>query len=154
MTNYTTTVTDAKVVYINIMLIYGRRTKLTSGQRRRPGAEFGGRKHFFAGQDFWMTFFSAKISDDFFSRRPRFSDFPFLIPDFLYLYYVKCRIWPFPTQQKHLFLLCSCSYFRAHPTTLLLETLVGWMHGPSPHLKFFGGTVPPRSPPLHQGSWI
>ena|SRR6218665_1867889 len=30
----------------------------------------------------------------FFSHRPGFSDFPFLFPDFLYLYYVKCRIRP------------------------------------------------------------
>src|SRR6218665_3168112 len=70
------------------------------------------------------------------------------------------------SQEKHLFLLCS--YFRAHPTTLLLQILGGRMHGPSPsqilggpspsplwvspsdwgtdawavvHLKFFEGTV-------------
>src|SRR6218665_1012811 len=37
------------------------------------------------------------------------------------------------------FLLCS--YFRAHPTTLLLKTLGGRMHGPPPQI--FGGTFPP-----------
>ena len=51
----------------------------------------------------------------------------------------------------HLFLLCS--YFRAHPTTLLLKILGGRLHRPSPHLKFFGGPFPHfplRSPPLVQ----
>src|SRR6218665_1921331 len=39
------------------------------------------------------------------------------------------------------FLLCS--YFRAHPTTLLLRILGGGrMHGPSPHLKFWGDRPP------------
>src|SRR6218665_2033473 len=52
------------------------------------------------------------------------------------------------SQEKHNFSLCSC--FHAHPTTLLLKILGGPMHGRSPHLKIFGGTVPPvppRSPP-------
>src|SRR6218665_850463 len=47
------------------------------------------------------------------------------------------------------FLLCS--YFRAHPTTLLLKILGGGrMHGPSPHLKLWGDRPPspPRFPPL------
>src|SRR6218665_3764901 len=39
-----------------------------------------------------------------------------------------------------LFLLCS--YFCAHPTTLLLKILGGRMHGPSP-TSHFGGTDPP-----------
>jgi len=38
------------------------------------------------------------------------------------------------------FLLCS--YFPTHPTTLLLKILGGRMHGPSPHLKFFGDRPP------------
>src|SRR6218665_2690437 len=40
-----------------------------------------------------ISIFRAKISDDFFfsfSHRPGFSDFPFLFPDFPYLYY--CRM--------------------------------------------------------------
>src|SRR6218665_3923408 len=38
------------------------------------------------------------------------------------------------------FLLCS--YFRAHPTTLLLKILGGRMHGTSPHLKLWGDRPP------------
>src|SRR6218665_1441311 len=52
------------------------------------------------------------------------------------------------SQENHHFSLCS--YFHAHPTTLLLKILGGPMHGPSPTSNF-GGTVPqshPRSPPL------
>src|SRR6218665_11192 len=43
-----------------------------------------------------------------------------------------------------------CSYFRAPPTTLLLNILGGPMHGTSPHPKLWGGLPPspPRSPPL------
>src|SRR6218665_1608136 len=52
------------------------------------------------------------------------------------------------SQENHHFSLCS--YFHAHPTTLHLKRLGGPMHGPSPHLKFWGDRppVPPRSPPL------
>src|SRR6218665_1771346 len=68
----------------------------------------------------------------FFSHRPGFSDFP-------YLYCVKCRILPFLHKKNHYFrkeflddtFLKLCSYFHAHPTTLLLEILGGRMHGPS-----------------------
>src|SRR6218665_247102 len=49
------------------------------------------------------------------------------------------------SQEKHHFSLCS--YFHAHPTTLLLKILGGPMHGPSPTSNF-GGPVPLRSPPL------
>src|SRR6218665_1066665 len=52
------------------------------------------------------------------------------------------------SQENHHFSLFS--YFRAHPTTLLLKILGGRMHGPSPTSNF-GGTVPPsppRFPPL------
>src|SRR6218665_637778 len=48
------------------------------------------------------------------------------------------------SQENHHFSLCS--YFHAHPTTLLLKILGGPIHGPSPHLKFGGGTVPPVHP--------
>src|SRR6218665_2911070 len=44
------------------------------------------------------------------------------------------------SQEKHLFLLFS--YFRAHPTTLLLKILGGTDAWAVPHLKFFLGTVP------------
>ena len=52
------------------------------------------------------------------------------------------------SQENHHFSLCS--YFHAHPTTLLLKILGGPMHGPSPHLKFGGDRppVPPRFPLL------
>src|SRR6218665_740905 len=52
------------------------------------------------------------------------------------------------SQENHHFSLCS--YFHAHPTTLLLKILGGPMHVPSPHLKFWGDRPPspPRSPPL------
>src|SRR6218665_2651674 len=52
------------------------------------------------------------------------------------------------SQENTLFLLCS--YFRAHPTTLLLKILGGRMHGRAPP-QILDGTVPPsppRSPPL------
>src|SRR6218665_554117 len=38
---------------------------------------------------------------------------------------------------SHLFV--STSYLPAYPITLLLQILRGRMHGPSPHLKFWGG---------------
>src|SRR6218665_603670 len=53
------------------------------------------------------------------------------------------------SQEKHHFSLCS--YFHAHPTTLLLKILGGPMHGPSPHLKFWRGDPP--SPPLGLRLW-
>ena len=63
----------------------------------------------FASKIFLMTFFS---------HRPGFSNFH---------WFVKCRRWPFVHDPfltgKHLFLLFS--YFRAHPTTLLLKILGG-----------------------------
>src|SRR6218665_1861 len=99
-------------------------------QWRRPGVEFGGTENFFDGPKisegrnfvekfpfsrlkFLMTFF-------FFSHRPDLSDFPFLFSDFPYLCYVYCLMsyLTLSSQEKHPFLLCS--YFRAHPTTLLL----------------------------------
>src|SRR6218665_2281715 len=43
------------------------------------------------------------------------------------------------------FLLCS--YFRAHPTTLLLKILGARMHGPSPTSNFWGDR--PQSPWYH-----
>src|SRR6218665_2467869 len=68
--------------------------------------------------------------------------------DFPYLYYVKCRISPFPLNKKHLFLLCS--YFCAHPATLLLKI---WGDGcmgrpPTPNFWWDRPPSPHRSPPL------
>src|SRR6218665_3239500 len=56
------------------------------------------------------------------------------------------------SQENHNFSLCS--YFHAHPTTLLLKIWGEPMHGPSPTSNF-GGTVPPvppRSQPLPRPS--
>src|SRR6218665_3604069 len=40
-------------------------------------------------------------------------------------------------------LFLFCSYFRAHPTTLLLKILGGRMHGPSPTSNFGGPSPSP-----------
>ena len=130
----------------NALVTSIKTTGTSSGGDLAPS--FGGTENFFADQDFWMTLFSennsiftAKISDDLSSsHRPGFSDFPFLLPDFPYLYYVTMSYMSLSSQEKHLFLLFS--YFPAHPTTLLLKILGGRMHGPSPTSNF-GGTVPP-----------
>src|SRR6218665_3094369 len=53
------------------------------------------------------------------------------------------------SQENHHFSLCS--YFHAHPTTLLLNILGGDQCMGRPPTSNFGGTVPPvppRSPPL------
>src|SRR6218665_2885973 len=86
----------------------------------------------------------------FFSHRPGFSDFLFLFPDFPYLllHVHVCSMYdPFLTRtitisEKNSFMtpFLLCSYFRAHPTTLLLKILG---HGPSPPQIFFGDR-PPR----------
>src|SRR6218665_1977707 len=39
----------------------------------------------------------------FFSHRPGFSNFSFLFPHFPYVYYVKCRIRPFPHKKNTIF---------------------------------------------------
>src|SRR6218665_483338 len=99
---------------------------------------------FFWGQ---ISIFAAKISDDlFFSRRPHFSDFPFLFPPFPYLCYVKCHIFnPFLTRKTHFYSVHTFTHIRQYYFSKY------WgrpMHGPSPHLNFFfGGDRPPRLPP-------
>src|SRR6218665_2688678 len=53
------------------------------------------------------------------------------------------------SQENHHFSLCS--YFHAHPTTLLLKMLGGTNAWAVPPPQILGGTfppVPPRSPPL------
>src|SRR6218665_488789 len=53
------------------------------------------------------------------------------------------------SQENHHFSLCS--YFHAHPTTLLLKILGGTNAWAVPPPQILGGTVPPvppRSPPL------
>src|SRR6218665_1008146 len=56
-----------------------------------------------------------------------------------------------PQSNKKTTLFLLCSYFRAHPTTLLLKILGGGCMGHPPP-QILGGTVPPvppRSLPLH-----
>ena len=108
-------------------------------------------------KNFWMTFFKEKIS----ISTPKISDDLFLVIDHVFrIFPIFFQIfpiftvwnviyeWPFPHEKKslfqkiipswHLFLLCS------YNTTS--QNIGGWMHGPSPHLKFFWGTVPPVTP--------
>src|SRR6218665_2100505 len=49
------------------------------------------------------------------------------------------------SQENHHFLLCS--YFHAHPTTLLLKILGGTNAWAVPPTSNFGGDRPPQSPP-------
>src|SRR6218665_2522296 len=95
-----------------------------------------------------ISIFTPKNSHDFFS-----SDFDSLFSDSLCLIVANVIYSPFFTTKNPLstnkslttpiFLLSSS--FRAHPPTLLLKILGGPMHGPSPHLKFWGDR--PLCPP-------
>src|SRR6218665_823848 len=110
---------------------------------RRPGAEFGGTKKIFRGPiSGKISIFRVKISDDpFFSHRPGSSDFSFLFPHFLYVYYIKCRIYDHFLTRKTQFSLYS--YFHSHPTTLFLKMVGGDQCVGGPPTSTFGGTVPP-----------
>ena len=81
----------------------------------------------------------------FFSHQSGFPDFIFLFPDFPYLYYVKCHIWPFPHKKNTFFY----SVYTFDNTTS--QNIGGTDAWAVPTSKF-GGTVPPvplpRSPPL------
>ena len=81
-------------------LHYYRKRNGTSGQWRRPGAEFGGTEHFFADQDFWMTFFSGKN----FHFTPKISDDLFLVIDQVF------RISPFFSQIFRIFTMLNVVY--------------------------------------------
>src|SRR6218665_1593145 len=98
----------------------------------------------------------------FFSHRANFSDFPFLFLEFPYLYYVKCPVSPFrplltrktTISEKNSFMTPFFNLFvlsRASDNTTS-QNIGGRMHGPFPHLKFFGDRPPVsptcRSPPL------
>jgi len=58
----------------------------------------------------------------------------------------------FKTKNSSLKPFLFTPYFASHQIKVLLKILVGRMHGPSPHLKYFWGTVPPVPLSLHQ--WI
>src|SRR6218665_2020423 len=100
--------------------------------------------------------FTAKISDDLFLVIDQvFRIFPFFSQIFRVFTVLNVIYDPYnyvffltrkttiseKTSFRTLFLLCS--YFRARPTTLLLKILGGTDAWAVPHLKFFGGTVPP-----------
>ena len=117
-----------------------------------------------------VLIFTAKISDDLF---PFFSHSPVSRPKFLMTFFLLIdqvfRIFPlsFPRfsvsftmfnvvydpfltrtttiSEKNSFMtpFLLCSYFRAHPTTLLLKISGVTDAWAVPHLKFVGGTVPP-----------
>src|SRR6218665_1350574 len=97
------------------------------------------------------SIFTPKILMTFFSHRPGFSDFYSCFPDSPYLYCVKYRISFFLHKKKHYFRkeFFDDTYFftlfklsrPSHNTTS--QNIGGPMHGPSIHLKFLGGTVPP-----------
>jgi len=127
--------------------------------RRRPGAEFGGTGKKFADQDFWMTFFMKNIhfhAHNFW--------WPFLVIKhgfrifsiFLQIFRITLFSREKPLFSKNNSLITPFLYYlRAFARIrqkLLLKILGGRMHGPSPHLKFFGGPSPPvplyRSPPV------
>jgi len=110
---------------------------------------------FFCGPRFLNDVFSekiisivtAKISDDlFFIYRPGFLDFAFLFPDFPYLYHVKCPILPFPHKKNTFFTLLILSRASDNTTSQNIGGGDGCMGVPT--TSNFGGTVPPRSPPL------
>src|SRR6218665_1619742 len=111
-----------------------------------------------------MTFFKEKIS----IFTPKISDDHFLVVDHVFLIFpifsrffisllhaCTCNVVCDPSSrekplfQKYffdetfftLFMLLRASELK----TLLLKILGGRMHGPFPHLKFFGGTVPQSS---------
>ena len=107
-----------------------------------------------------ISIFTTKNSDDFFSHRPGFSDFPFLFPDFPYLYRVKCLIYdPFFTRKTTISEKNSVAtpfftmFVRSRPSDNTTSQKIGgggtdaWA---DPHLKFWGTVhpVPTRSPPL------
>src|SRR6218665_2930325 len=94
-----------------------------------------------------------------FQEKFAFSGSKFLMTFFLVIDLV-LRIFPFFSHIFRMFTMLTvvydhflirknhfslCSYFHAHPTTLLLKILGGPMHGPSPTSNF-GGTVPPVPP--------
>src|SRR6218665_3355918 len=95
---------------------------------------------------FWGKIFATEISDDlllllFLVIDQIFRIFPFFSKS-SHIFAVKCHISPFPHKKNTFFTLFILS--RACDNTTSLN-IGGPMHGPSPHLKFWG-TVP-SSPP-------
>src|SRR6218665_785863 len=94
-----------------------------------------------------MSIFTPKISDGlFFSHRPGFSDFALFTV-------IKCHIRPFLHKKNHYFrkefLYKTIFFCSVHPFAHIRQHYFskywgGPMHGPSPHLKFWGDR-PPQS---------
>src|SRR6218665_980728 len=120
---------------------------------RRPGAEFAGRKHFLQTS---MTLFPEKIS----IFTPKISDDFFLVIDqvfqilrfFTLLNVVYDLFFTRKTTISEKNSLITPFFYSVRTFACIRQHYFskywgGPMHGPSPHLKFWG-TVPPRSPPL------
>ena len=114
-----------------------------------------GKNFHFHGKNFWWPFLVIDQA---------ISNFPFLSPDFPYLYYVKCRIWPFHHKKNHYFrkeFLHKTNFYSVHPFARIRQHYFskywGTIAWAVPPPKIFGGTVPPspppRSPPLNR-SWL
>src|SRR6218665_2827667 len=93
-----------------------------------------------------ISIFAAKKSDDLFQIFPCFSQ---ILPIFARLNVVFDS---FLTRKTHFFTLLILSHTSDNTTSL---NIGGPMHGPSPHLKFWGDRPPspPRSPlllPVHR----
>jgi len=128
-------------------LSYGRKS---SGGDLAPS--LGGRKTFSADPRFLndvllvknVHFRGKNFSWPFFRHRPDLSDFPFLFPDFPYVCYVKCHIWPFPHRKNTFF-------YSVHTFTRIRQHYFSkyWgdqcMGRPPPQI-FFGGGRPPSTP--------
>src|SRR6218665_2127376 len=95
-----------------------------------------------------ISIFMVTISDDLFlSHRPGFSNFPFLFPHFPYVYYVKCRISPFPHKKTTFFPRFIFSRASDNTTSQNIGGTNAWA---VLHLKLWGDRppIPPRSPSL------
>src|SRR6218665_2771210 len=124
--------------------------RLASSSGGYLAPSLGGRNKFSRTK---ISIFTAKMSDDLFLVIDQvFRIFPFFSQIVRIFTMFNVVYDPFLTRtitisEKNSFMtpFLLCSYFRAHPTTLLLKIFGGRMHGPSPHLKFFLGAVPQSS---------
>ena len=99
--------------------------------------------HFYA-ENFWWPFFSNRPS--FVCLLPVSTVWNLMIYVTVWyiiigLYSIITHVWPFCSRKPLFHKKFVHLTFFSHFITLLLKILGGWMHGPSPHLKF-GGSVP------------
>src|SRR6218665_2569824 len=117
-----------------------------------------GANFFFSNQDFRMTFFKEKIP----IFMPKISDDLLLVIDHVFqvfptfflifhIFIVSNVIYDPSVKRKNLFhkMISWLHLFSSVGTTLLLKILGGRMHGPSPHLNFFGEPSPSPNLGLH-----